>query len=182
MDDSKILNFKVDYSTNKSVRNWIEQYDIGCVSKFELGLIGSMFLLGAWIGSFILPRLADVKGRKPMFLIGLVLYIISVLGLLFSTNKYVMYVLLVLAGVSETGRYYVAYVYANEILPSRLQNLGGLTIFISFSTTKVLICLYFMFSAERTWKVLGYIAIGFAVISFLLTTFMLPESPRWLVG
>ena len=113
-------NFEIDYSTNKSTRNWIEQFNLGCVSEYELSLIGSMFLAGAWIGSFILPRLADIKGRKPVFLLGLVLYVITVLGLLFATNKNVMYGLLVLGGVSETGRYYVAYVYANEILPSRL--------------------------------------------------------------
>jgi len=141
-----------------------------------------MFLAGAWLGSFILPRLADIKGRKPMFLIGLVLYIITVVGLLVATNKYVMYGLLVLGGVSETGRYYVAYVYANEVLPQRLQNLGGLTIFLCFSTAKVLICLYFMLSSERNWNVLGYIAIVLAAISFFLTCFMLPESPRWLAG
>jgi len=111
--------YKIDYSTNISVRNWIQQYDLGCISDFEKGLIGSCFLAGAWIGSFILPRLADIKGRKPMFMVGLVLYIITVVGLIFATNRYVMYLLLVLGGVSETGRYYVAYVYANEILPSK---------------------------------------------------------------
>ena len=64
-----------------------------------------------------MPRLADVYGRKPLFLVGLILYILSVLGLLFSTNMYLMYTFVVLGGISETGRYYVAYVYAIEIFP-----------------------------------------------------------------
>ena len=55
-----------------------------------------------------------------MFLLGLVLYLISVTGLIFATNKWLMYALLVLGGISETGRYYVAYVYAIEIIPKRL--------------------------------------------------------------
>jgi MFS family permease len=80
-------------------------------------MIGSSFLAGAFAGSFVLPRLADVFGRKPMFLVGLILYIATVLGLLLSTSKAMLYSLLVLGGISETGRYYVAYVYAVEIFP-----------------------------------------------------------------
>jgi MFS family permease len=82
-------------------------------------MIGSSFFLGTFVGSFILPRLADIYGRKPMFLIGLVLYVITVQGLMHSTNKNMMYLLLFLGGISETGRYYVAYVYAVEIAPKR---------------------------------------------------------------
>jgi MFS family permease len=85
-----------------------------------LSLIGSSFFAGTFLGSFILPRLADVYGRKPIFMVGLIMYILTVQGLLFSTNKNVMYALLFLGGVSETGRYYVAYVYAVEIAPKRL--------------------------------------------------------------
>jgi MFS family permease len=83
-------------------------------------MIGSSFFIGCFVGSFILPRIADIKGRKPMFLLGLFLYIICVLGLLFSTSKPLMYMFLVVGGISETGRYYVAYVYAIEIMPKRL--------------------------------------------------------------
>jgi MFS family permease len=83
-------------------------------------MIGSCFFIGCFIGSFILPRIADIKGRKPMFLLGLILYIICVIGLLFSNNKILMYFFLIIGGISETGRYYVAYVYAIEIMPKRL--------------------------------------------------------------
>jgi MFS family permease len=83
-------------------------------------MIGSCFFVGAFFGSFVLPRLADVVGRKPMFQLGLVLYIVTVVGMIVSTNRIVLYFLLILGGISETGRYYVAYVYAIEILPKRL--------------------------------------------------------------
>ena len=83
-------------------------------------MIGSCFFIGCFTGSFILPRIADIKGRKPMFFLGLILYIICVIGLLFSKNKIMMYFFLIIGGISETGRYYVAYVYAIEIMPKRL--------------------------------------------------------------
>lgn len=91
-----------------------------CVSSIAIGMIGSSFFIGCFIGSFILPRAADIVGRKPMFMLGIVLYIITVIGLLMSTSRSLLYAFLVLGGISETGRYYVAYVYAIEIMPKRL--------------------------------------------------------------
>lgn len=76
-------------------------------------------MAGTFIGSFILPRAADVVGRKPVFIVGLILYIGTVLGLIYSKTLSILYLLMVLGGISETGRYYVAYVYAVEILPKK---------------------------------------------------------------
>lgn len=145
-------------------------------------MIGSCFFIGCFIGSFILPRIADIKGRKPMFLLGLFLYIICVFGLLFSTSKILMYIFLVIGGISETGRYYVAYVYAIEIMPKRLQNVFGLIVFMSFATCKVFICLYFWISASKDWGHMAYAAIVLAIFSFIITFIFMPESPRFLVS
>ena len=136
--------------------------------------------MGCFLGSFILPRLADVKGRKPMFQIGLVLYIITVVGLLISTSKAVLYALLVVGGVSEAGRCYVGYVYAVEIMPKRHQNMAGLIIWMTFAICKVCICLYLMLSQSKEWAYFGYTAIIFASFSLVCTTIFLPESPRFL--
>ena len=117
-----------------------------------------------------------------MFLLGLFLYIICVFGLLFSTSKILMYIFLVIGGISETGRYYVAYVYAIEIMPKRLQNVFGLIVFMSFATCKVFICLYFWISASKDWGHMAYAAIVLAIFSFIITFIFMPESPRFLVS
>ena len=85
-----------------------------------------------------------------------------------------------LGGISETGRYYVAYVYAIEVFPKRLQSNAGISIFLVFGCCKVMICLYFMLSSSKEWKVLAYTGISFAVLSLLITVIKLPESPRFL--
>ena len=139
-----------------------------------------LYLAGAFTGSCFLPRLADVYGRKPIFLCGLVMYIGVVLGTLLSTNKYVLLGLMVVGGVSESAKYYVGYVYAIEIFPKRFASFGGLAIFTCFSTAKVCICLYFMFAAKRDWNFLAYWAMAACTISLFVTTFFLYESPRFL--
>ena len=42
------------------------------------------------------------------------------------------YVLIFFGGISETGRYYVAYVYVVEMMPKKWQNLTGLLLFVVF--------------------------------------------------
>ena len=103
-----------------------------CTEDFEMSLIGSMFLVGAFVGSFILPRAADIYGRKPLFLTGLGIYILDVIALYFCNNLYLLYFLLFAGGISETGRYYVAYVYVVEMMPKKAQDKAGLYIFMVF--------------------------------------------------
>jgi hypothetical protein len=40
---------------------------------------------------------------------------------------------------------------------------------MTFAACKVLICLYFMLSVSKNWKVMGYIASGLAILSLVLT-------------
>lgn len=114
-------------------------------------MVGSSFFIGAFAGSFVLPRLADIYGRKPMFLIGLALYIISNILLVNSNSKAMLYAMIVLGGISETGRYYVAYVYVTEIVPERLNHIAGLAIFFVMATVKIIVCLYFWTSTRKSW-------------------------------
>ena len=93
--------------------------DLYCTDESEMGLIGSMFLFGCFLGSFILPRCADLVGRKPMFLLGLTIYLGVVVGCLFCKTLWLCYVLMFMGGICETGRYYVAYVYLVEFMPNK---------------------------------------------------------------
>lgn len=143
-------------------------------------MIGSSFLLGTFAGSFVVPRMADIYGRRPMYILGLVIFIASCVGLILSTDIRAMYAFLFLGGLSESGRCYVGYVYAIEIVPKRMQSLAGLIYWLGPASGKIFVCLYFMLSKEKEWKVMPFIAIGIAGISLLLTIGFLPESPRYL--
>jgi MFS family permease len=90
-----------------------------CENSIKIGYIGSSFFVGTFIGSFILPRAADIVGRKPMFILGLIIYIFALIGLKFANNYNELLGLLVLSGIGEAGRYYVAYVYVIEIFPNK---------------------------------------------------------------
>lgn len=105
------LKWEVDFSKVESLNNWTQQLDLYCTPSYQLGLFGSMFFFGAFIGSFILPRLADLVGRRPIYLFGLVLYALSAILHPLSSSLYFTYALIFLGGISESGRYYVGFVY-----------------------------------------------------------------------
>lgn len=143
-------------------------------------MIGSSFLMGTFAGAFVIPRMADIYGRRPMYIFGLIKFIASCVGLILSTDIRAMYVFLFLGGLSEAGRCYVGYVYAIEIVPKRMQSLAGLVYWLGPAAGKIFVCLYFMLSKQKDWMIMPLIAITISVISLLLTVVFLPESPRFL--
>ena len=88
-------------------------------------------------------RLGDTHGRKPVFLSGLVLTVISMAGLLVSTDIKMLYLMLTIGGISNCGSNYVGYVYAVELVPIKNRNFAGLFVFLCFSLMKITVCLYF---------------------------------------
>ena len=144
-----------------------------------MSVIGSMFFVGTFSGSFVLPRASDIYGRKPLFLIGLSLYICVVIALFWANSLAYLYVMLFLGGISETGRYYVAYVYVIEMVPEKVQDATGLYIFLVFGSAMTYIALQFWFITKDCF-VNNWIALVLAIISLICVTIYLPESPRYL--
>ena len=112
-----------------------------CTPSIDIGYLGSSFITGCFIGSFVFPRLADIIGRRPIFMLGLLTHIGVVIGSLFCTTIKFAYALLFFGGMAETMRYYVAYVYAVEMMPKRVQNDAGLYIFLVFGFVMTYIAL-----------------------------------------
>jgi MFS family permease len=139
-----------------------------------------MFFFGAFIGSFILPRLADLYGRRPVYLFGLCLYACTALCHPFSRSLYFSFVLIFLGGISESGRYYVGFVYLQELMPpSKWQTYSGLMIFIVHAIAKICYELYF-YKISKNW--LGIAGLSITLVTFAITSVIkvMPESPRYL--
>lgn len=65
--------WKVDFDNYESLHNLIEQLDFYCASDFAIGAFGVCFLLGIVIGCFTLARAGDVVGRRPIFILGMLI-------------------------------------------------------------------------------------------------------------
>jgi MFS family permease len=93
----------------------VEQLDFYCAPDYLIGLLGACFLMGIVIGCSTLTRLGDKHGRKPVYLLGVVIHICFTLSMLISTNQIVDFCLIFMFGMSVTARYYVGYTYNLEM-------------------------------------------------------------------
>lgn len=106
---------QIDWSNPQSIHNLLEQLSMFCSPNWLIGLIGAAFLAGIVIGCMTLTRLGDVVGRKPIFMLGVVMHIFFTIGLLLSYNQIADYCLIFIFGMSLTARYYVGYAYNLEM-------------------------------------------------------------------
>ena len=94
--------------------NWVEKFDMLCESKTKVGLLGSSFFVGILVGLLFVPRLADMYGRKPVFLATMILSSIMQLGFLLCTSIDQACILVAFLGMTFPGRMIVGFNYMLE--------------------------------------------------------------------
>jgi len=127
-----------------------------------------------------LTRLGDVAGRRPIFMLGVIMHIGFTIGLLWSTNPILTYGLIFIFGMSVTARYYVGYSYNLEMQPKSHYVLVSTSMFMFESFTYICICLYFWL-VQGPWQYLQIPNLVLASAGMVFLSFM-PESPRWLLS
>ena len=153
----------------------------------DIGLIASVYLTGAVLGSLVFGWLTDRYGRKVFFFVTLAIYLVGVLLTAFSWNLASFAVFRFITGAGIGGEYAAINSAIDELIPARLR--GRVDIMINGSywigaalgsgATLVLLDPH-IFSADLGWR-LGF-GIGAVLgLGILLVRRFVPESPRWLV-
>ena len=142
--------------------------------------------IGAIFGAFVYGRLADVIGRRPVFLISIVTFTLGVFGMIFTPDSpqygwiYIV-AFRFLIGFGEGGFYCVDLPLVQEFMPTNKRGL------VSGLVTGA-VPLGFLSGAAMTafiapitgWRGLMIICTVFG-LGMLLFRAWIPESPRWLV-
>lgn len=169
--------YQIDRSADDTITNWITELDLVCISKFNLGIFGSLYFVGYVIGALTFVRLGDTIGRKPVLLFGTTLFWITSVCTYFATNLYLMYFLTLMLGIFEMVRFSLAYLLMVELLPKEKRN----KYYAVCTVTESIICLLIV---GYCWKFKDayHIIIATAVLSFVhvLSTIITPESPKLL--
>lgn len=150
------------------------------------GLVASILLLGAAIGSVFGGRFSDAYGRKRTLSTLAVIFFFGALGCTLSPNAAVMILCRFILGMAVGGAATTVPVYLAEISPAehrgRMVNQGELMVvtgqLLAFTFNA---CLGIMLGHnEHVWRYMLCIAVFPAVLLFIGMRRM-PESPRWLV-
>ncbi|TWR29621.1 sugar porter family MFS transporter [Mucilaginibacter pallidiroseus] len=161
------------------------------------GWFVSCALLGCIIGVSISGKLSDKYGRKIVLILSAVLFLASALGCMLSESFTVLIVFRLVGGLGIGVASMVSPLYISEFSPSRYR--GMMVSLYQLALTIGIVLAYFsnaylanhaadsygsgtmntIFSAQVWRAMLGLGAIPAAV--FLVSLFLVPESPRWLL-
>jgi sugar porter (SP) family MFS transporter len=152
-----------------------------------LGLTVSSALVGTMLGALGAGRPADWRGRRPVLKSLAVLFLISAVGCAGAWNWYALLTFRFLGGVAVGAASVVCPMYITEISPaqrrgflvgvSQLNIVAG--ILLAYLSNYLVARFVGPDNQERWRWMFGVMAVP--SLAFLITTAIIPESPRWLV-
>lgn len=155
-------------------------YGLTCDRKWIKSLLGAIFMVGVFIGSYVFGVLADKFGRMPAIMTGVTVTAVSgILGGFMSTSSGGFGFFRFLTGFGAKGLFMVAFVLAVEVIGHKFAAIVGIAMSIPFALGELVLGLeaYFV----RDWKTLQLVAHA-PWLALLILWFFLPESPRWLIA
>ncbi|XP_043470044.1 organic cation transporter protein-like [Leptopilina heterotoma] len=164
---------KMRYSSTVATK-----WNMVCDSSWWISTGDSIFMVGVMIGSMTFGFLSDKFGRKPIFVICLIIQLISgtIVGL--APNYATFVVFRAILGSTASGVFIVTYVIALEMVgPKKRIYAGvGVNLFFTIGYFTTGIFAYFI----RDWRTLQ-IALVLPSVLFLSYYWFIPESCRWLL-
>lgn len=99
------------YSINwdESKRNFITDFDEYCSPQYLLDLQGTIYFVGIILGSLVSMRLADIYGRKPIIIIGLILYGVVALMIFLIKEEWALFLAIAICGFQMPNTCQCAY-------------------------------------------------------------------------
>ena len=156
------------------------------LSSSQIGLAGSIYIIGAITGSLFFSYLTDKFGRKKLFLITLAVYLTASVATAFSFNFWFFAICRFFTGTGIGGEYSAIYSAVDELIPARVR--GRVALFISGSywigtmagsALSIVLLNPAIIDQYWGWR-LAFGLGGVLGVGILLIRRFLPESPRWL--
>ena len=117
--NSQVTSHEIDWTSEFSLRNWMNELNLLCADPFWVGLIGGISFLSFSVGSIIFSRIIDKQGRKPVLLwFGMVTPVGMIILMVFKAylNLVFIFVMIFLMGLTYNTRSSTAYLYGTEFL------------------------------------------------------------------
>jgi MFS family permease len=156
------------------------------ITDGQLGLAGTIYVIGAATGALFWGYLTDRFGRKKLFLLTLAVYLVATVATGFSWNFASFAAFRFFTGFGIGGEYAAINSAIDELIPARVRGWVDLTINGSYwlgaafgaAITPILLNPDLL-DADLGWRLTFAIGAIMAV-GILLVRRHVPESPRWL--
>jgi len=154
------------------------------LSDFDKGMVGAAAVLGAVVGAAVMGHLADHFGRRLLFMIDLLLFVVFAVLSGFAWDLWSLLIFRFLLGFAVGADYPIASSYLAEFMPSTVRGRWMVGAF-SFQAIGILLgaslgVLILLSGADQelAWRLMLMAgAIPALIIVFLRRS--IPESPEW---
>ncbi len=156
------------------------------LSQSQVLTAGSVYVAGACVGALFFGQLTDRFGRKKLFLLTLVVYLVATVATAFANTALYFFIARFFTGAGIGGEYAAINSAIDELIPARVRGRVDLMINGSywlgavFGALGALVLLdTSLFAADLGWR----LAFGLGAVlglGILLVRRHVPESPRWL--
>ena len=157
------------------------------MSSTEVGLAGTVYLIGQVVGALTFGRLTDRWGRKKLFIITLAIYLVGsgVAGL--AWTPWFLYVWRFVAGLGIGGEYTAINSAIDELIPAKYRGRVDIAVNGTYWAGALLGAgaSFYLLDTSRVPENLGWrIAFFIGPVMGLVIIWVrrhIPESPRWMV-
>jgi MFS family permease len=156
------------------------------ITTGQLGLAGTIYVLGAASGALFWGYLTDRFGRKKLFMITLGVYLLATVATAFASSFLFFAICRFFTGFGIGGEYAAINSAIDELIPARVRGWVDLSINGSYwlgaafgAAVTPLLLNPDLLSADTGWRIsFGMGAV--LALGILLVRRNVPESPRWL--
>ncbi len=174
----------------------LDGYDLGAISvvlpviahelglsSVMVGLIGASTLIGIFVGGPVVGYLTDRFGRRRLFTLDVVGFVILGLLQLAVTSTWQLFVVRLLLGFAIGAEYAIGPTMLAELSPSkgRGSRLSYLQVCWYAGFLLAVVLAYVLMSAGVPWRLILATSAVPAILTLVLR-YGLPESPRWLMS
>jgi MFS family permease len=156
-------------------------------SNADVGIASSCYLVGAVVGALFFGWLTDRLGRKRLFFITLVVYLVATAATALSWNLWSFALFRFFTGAGIGGEYTAINSTIQELVPARYRGWTDLVINGSFwigaaigAAGSIVLLDPAVVSHDLGWRIAFLIGAVLGLFIFFMRLW-LPESPRWLM-
>ncbi|MEC3954055.1 MFS transporter [Nocardia sp. CDC153] len=154
------------------------------MSGFLTGAVSAAAVVGMFVGALVFGRLTDRLGRKRMYLVNLIGFVVLALLAALAQDAWQLLAARFLLGLALGADYTISTSLLAEYAPARrrgtLMTRLGATWFVGAATTYVLALLLLPLGSAM-WRVMLVLGAVFALVVLWMRR-SIPESPRWLAA
>jgi MFS family permease len=157
------------------------------MTSADVGLLGTVYLIGQVAGALIFGRLSDRLGRKKLFILTLAIYLIGSGIAGFSFSFWFLIIFRFIAGMGIGGEYAAINSAIDELIPAKYRGRIDIAINGTYwggaalgSAANLFLLNPNYFPVDWGWRI-GFFIGPFLGLIIIFLRRHIPESPRWLM-